>query len=208
MKVPTLEQANEFIKYAEENNPGEWISHSYNVAKAAKSIARECPDLDGDIAYILGLLHDIGRYEGRVQMHHSVSGYNFLITKGHDDTARIALTHSFILPDIKCYAGQADCTDAELTFIRDYLKDTTYNDYDKLIQLCDAIALPSGICLLEKRLLDVVMRYGINEFTLLKWKTQLDLRDYFSEKIGKSIYEVLDGVVEATFGFNTLITNN
>lgn len=51
------------------------------------------------------------------------------------------------------------------------------------------------------------MRYGINDFTLLKWKTQLGLRGYFSEKIGKSIYEVLDGVIETTFGFNTLITS-
>jgi hypothetical protein len=208
MKVPTLEQANEFIKYAEEKNPGEWISHSYNVAKAAKSIAIQCPDLDSTIAYILGLLHDIGRYEGRVQMHHSVSGYDFLISRGYDDAARIALTHSFILPDIKCYAGKADCTDAELTFVQGYLNNTTYNDYDKLIQLCDAIALADGICLMEKRLIDVVIRYGVNDFTLLKWKTQLGLRDYFSEKIGKSIYEVLDGVVEATFRFNTLITNN
>lgn len=85
MKVPTLKQANEFINYAEESNPREWIAHSYNVAKAARSIASQCPDLDGDIAYVLGLLHDIGRYEGRVQMHHSVSGYDFLIKKGYGD---------------------------------------------------------------------------------------------------------------------------
>lgn len=202
MKVPTLEKAKEFIKFAEKNNPGEWIAHSYNVAKAAKSIASQCPDLDGNIAYVLGLLHDVGRYEGRVQMHHSVSGYDFLIKKGYDDAARIALTHSFILPDIRAYAGKADCTESELTFVQEYLNTTTYNDYDKLIQLCDAIALSDGICLMEKRLVDVVMRYGINEFTLLKWKTQLGLRDYFSKKIGKSIYKVLDGVVETTFGFD------
>ncbi|MBW9157887.1 HD domain-containing protein [Clostridium sp. FP2] len=207
MKVPTLKQATEFIKYAEEKNPGEWIAHSYNVAKAAKSIARECPDLDGEIAYVLGLLHDIGRHEGRVQMHHSVSGYDFLMSKGYDDAARIALTHSFTLPDIRGYAGQVDCTEAELTFIKDYIKSTIYNDYDKLIQLCDAIALPEGICLMEKRLLNVVMRYGINDLTLIKWKTQLGLSDYFSKKIGKSIYKVLDGVVETTFGLNAIITD-
>lgn len=102
MKVPNLEQAMEFIKFAEEKNPGEWIAHSYNVAKAAKSIASQCDNLDGDTAYILGLLHDV--------------------------------------------------------------------------------------------------RYGISDFTLPKWKAYLGLRDYFSEKIGNSIYEVLDGVVETTFG--------
>ena len=144
MKVPTLEQASKFIKYAEKCNPGEWIAHSYNVAKAAKSIANECPNLDGDIAYVLGLLHDIGRYEGRVQMHHSISGYDFLMKKEYDDAARIALTHSFVLADINVYAGNADCTDAELTFVKEYLENVTYDDYDKLIQLCDAISLPNG----------------------------------------------------------------
>ncbi|MGY0371986.1 HD domain-containing protein [Clostridium sp. JNZ J1-5] len=206
MKVPTLEQASELIKYAERNNPGEWVAHSYNVAKAAKSIARECLDLDGDIAYILGLLHDVGRFEGRVQMHHSLSGYEILKSKGYDDAARVALTHSFVIPNIKVYAGKADCTEGELAFIKEYLKDITYNDYDKLIQLCDAIALPEGICLMEKRLLDVVMRYGINDFTLIKWKNYLSLRDYFSQKIGMSIYKVLDGVIETTFGFNLMAT--
>ena len=120
MKVPTLEQASKFIKYAEESNPGEWISHSYNVARAAKAIASECPDLDGDIAYVLGLLHDIGRYEGHVHMHHSVSGYDFLIKRGYNDASRIALTHSFILADISVYAGKVDCTEAELTFVKEF----------------------------------------------------------------------------------------
>jgi hypothetical protein len=202
MKVPSIDQAIKLIKYAEKSNPGEWIAHSYNAAKAAKSIAGECDNLDSDIAYILGLLHDIGRYEGRVQMHHSISGYDFLTGKGYPDAARIALTHSFVIPDIRVYAGQADCSEREINFIKEYLKEIKYNDYDMLIQLCDIIALPEGLCLMEKRLLDVVMRYGTNDFTLIKWKNYLRLRDYFSEKIGKSIYKVLDGVIETTFGFN------
>jgi len=201
MKVPMLEQAIEYIKYAEKRNPGEWIDHSYNVAKAAKAIASECSHLDGNTAYVLGLLHDIGRYEGRVQLHHSVSGYNFLIKEGYDDAARIAITHSFVIPNIKVYGGKHDCSEDELIFIKGYLNKVTYNDYDKLIQLCDNISLPEGICLMEKRLIDVVMRYGFNDLTLIKWKNYLELKDYFSEKIGKSIYKVLEGAVETTFEF-------
>ncbi|MCM1991155.1 HD domain-containing protein [Oceanirhabdus seepicola] len=201
MKVPTLEQAIQYIEYAEKRNPGEWIDHSYNVAKAAKSIASECIDLDENIAYVLGLLHDIGRYEGRVQLHHSISGYDFLMKEGYDDASRIALTHSFVIPDIKVYVGKHDCTEYELMFIKKYLNNVTYNDYDKLIQLCDNISLPEGICLMEKRLIDVVMRYGFNDLTLIKWENYLGLKEYFSKKIGKSIYKVLEGVVETTFEF-------
>jgi hypothetical protein len=70
-----------------------------------------------------------------------------------------------------------------------------------LIQLCDALALPSGFCLLEKRMLDVVMRYNFNEFTIEKWKATFDIQRYFEERIGKSIYSVLPNVKETTFGF-------
>ncbi|WBW94862.1 HD domain-containing protein [Oceanirhabdus sp. W0125-5] len=202
MKVPTIEKSIEYINYAKSTNPGEWIDHSYNVAIAARSIANECSDLDGNIAYVLGLLHDIGRHEGRVQLHHTVSGYNFLMKDGYEDAARIAITHSFVIPDIRVYGGKSDCTEEEIMFIKKYLNKVTYNDYDKLIQLCDNISLPEGVCLMEKRLLDVVMRYGFNDFTLKKWEKYLELRDYFSNKIGKSIYKVLEGVVETTFDFD------
>jgi hypothetical protein len=131
--------------------------------------------------------------------------------KGYPDAARIALTHSFVLPEIEVYAGKADCSEDELHFIRTYLKNVEYNDYDRLIHLCDNIALPEGICLLEKRLLDVVMRYGIKDNygvkdnIIGKWRAFLGLRDYFSQKIGNSIYAVLDGVVETTFGFSPVL---
>ena len=119
-------------------------------AKAAKSIAQECSDLDGDVVYISGFLHDIRRIEGRMQMRHSMCGYSFLSQRGYDDAARIALTHSFVIPDIRVYAGQPDCTDNELALIKNYLDNVIYNNYDKLIQLCDAIALPEGVCLMRK----------------------------------------------------------
>ena len=35
-----------------------------------------------------------------------------------------------------------------------FVKNAVYDDYDRLVQLCDALALPSGFCLLEKRFVD------------------------------------------------------
>lgn len=152
--------------------------------KAAKAIADGCDDLDGEKAYILALLHDIGRYEGFKKLHHAISGYSFLNEKGYVDAARIALTHSFVIPDIRCHDGETCCSQEEIVFIKNYLNNVTYNDYDKLIHLCDAIALPQGLCLMEKRLIDVALRYGINDFTVNKWKCYLDLIDYFNDKMG------------------------
>ncbi len=38
--------------------------------------------MDEDVAYILGLLHDIGRREGIHGMRHSLDGYNFSMKCG------------------------------------------------------------------------------------------------------------------------------
>ena len=63
--------------------------------------------------------------------------------------------------------------------------------YDKLIQLCDALSFPDGPTFLEKRLVDVVMRRGFNEFTVDKWKAFFKLKEYFDEKAGVDIYKII-----------------
>jgi hypothetical protein len=59
--------------------------------------------------------------------------------------------------------------------------------------------MPQGAVVMEKRFVDVVMRHGLPDFTLRKWRAYLDLLKYFNEKTGCSIYELLPNVVENTF---------
>ena len=87
-----------------------------------------------------------------------------------------------------------------MTFIDDYLAQVEYNDYDRLIQLCDALANASGFCLMEKRMLDVGFRYGINEFSLRKWQATFSIKAEFERRMGCSVYSLLPGIVENTFG--------
>lgn len=132
-------------------------------------------------------------------MHHIISGYNFLKEKGFNKAARTCITHPFLIKEIQCYSGKWDCSESEIEFIKDYLRNIEYNEYDKLIQLCDAIAIPSGFCLVEKRMIDVALRYGINDLIIDKWRATMEIKQYFESKIGKSIYTVLPGVIENTF---------
>lgn len=201
MNIPNLTQANAYLDDAHQRNPGPWYTHSKYVAEGAKLIATYHPDLDPDAAYILGLLHDIGRRYGVTQMRHVIDGYNFFHNEGYKDAARIAMTHSFPIQDLQMVFGKWDCSADELNFVRDYLAGIEYDDYDRLLQLCDTIALPSGFCLMEKRFIDVALRYGVSENIVPKWKKYLDLKDYFERIIDRSIYEVLPNVVENTFGF-------
>ena len=80
------------------------------------------------------------------------------------------------------------------------MKFAEYDDYDRLVQLCDSLALPSGFCLLEKRFVDVALRYGTPPVIVDRWKKILEIKDMFEKKINCSIYKLLPGVVENTFG--------
>ena len=191
MKLPTIFEAEKLLYEAEQRNPGAWIGHSKTTAFCAKAIAEHCDNLDADITYILGLLHDIGRREGVTDMRHIIDGYNYMTSLGYDDCARICLTHSFPYKNINSDNGQIDCTAEETEFIKTFIKNTEYNDYDKLIQLCDALALPDGATYIEKRLVDVVIRRGFNDLTIPKWKTFLHLKDYFDKKTGTDIYKLI-----------------
>ncbi len=202
MKVPTLQEAKAYLSEAERLNPGRWIPHSIYVGKAAEAVAVYHPELDPESAYILGFLHDIGRREGRSQMRHIIDGYNFLSAEGFEDAARICLTHSFPVQDVNAVFGAWDCTAAERQFVEDYLSEIEYTEYDRLFQLCDSLALSSGFCLIEKRMVEVALRYGTNQYTIPKWKATLELHKRFEEVIGRSIYGILPGVVENTFGFD------
>lgn len=191
MKLPTIYEAEKLLEKAERYNPGIWIDHSKTVAFCAKVIAEYCDNLDTDTAYILGLLHDIGRREGVTDMKHIIDGYRFMKSLGYDDCARICLTHSFPYKDIRSYNGQNDCKVEETEYIKSFLDQTEYNDYDRLIQLCDALALPDGATYIEIRLVDVVMRRGFNDLTITKWKAFLNLKDYFDKKTGTDIYKLI-----------------
>ena len=80
-----------------------------------------------------------------------------------------------------------------------FIRNAVYDDYDRLVQLCDALALPTGFCLLEKRFVDVAIRYGTVPATTERWKKILEIKALFERKINGSIYELLPGVIENSF---------
>ena len=199
MSVPTVEEAKRMLADAETRNPGPWVNHSVYVGKAAQAIARGYGDLDADVALVMGVLHDIGRGSGVSEMRHGLDGYRAMRQAGHDEVAVVCLTHSFPLPDVRCYAGTMDCSDEEIAFVQGYLTNTPYTGYDRLIQLCDALCLSTGFCLLEKRLVDVAMRQGTNSLTVAKWRKWFEIKADMEARIGRSIYDLLPGVVANTF---------
>ena len=194
-------EAAELLEWAAAKNPGPWREHSLTAARAACAIAEKA-GMDAERAWVLGALHDIGRHEGVRGMHHVVAGYELMMEKGDPGAARICLTHSF--PDAipENYIGERDVTEEELLFIRNSVENAEFDDYDRLIQLCDAICLPSGVCLMEKRLMEVALRHGsIPDGIVGKWRKWMEIQRYFNEKTGGSIYRLFEDAVAVTFGF-------
>lgn len=184
-----------YLRQAVQNNPGPWEQHSLSVADNAKRIAQKA-GLNPETAEVMGLLHDIGRGAGISGIRHIFDGYDLMMSLEEPEIARICLTHSFPSKDIHTYIGKIDCTQAQLAFLQDFLNSHPYDDYDRLIQLCDAISLPNGACILEKRLIDVALRHGVTEYSIDKWKAFMQVKKRFDQLCGCSIYSLLPNVLE------------
>ena len=192
------EEATALLDWANGLNPGPWRAHSLHAARAAETIAARC-GMDADRAWVLGALHDIGRYEGVFDMHHTVAGYRLLMEKGDPGAARICMTHSFPDGNPDSYLGERDVSDGEMALIRDFIARCEMDEYDRLIQLCDALCTAEGVVLIEKRLVNVVIRHGVRASIPEKWRATLAIRDEFQRRIGGSVYALFDDAVINTF---------
>lgn len=192
--IPTREEAERILKEAEQCNPGAWGDHSRVTAYCAEKIAAACEGMDPEKAYVCGLLHDIGRKFGVKHLGHISDGWHYMLEKGYDEVARICLTHSFCIQDISDYIGKFDISEEEQEELKAALKDIVYDDYDLLIQLCDSLAGADGVMTMEDRMNDVKRRYG--SYPKEKWDRNLELKELFEERAGKSIYEIVGRQLE------------
>lgn len=193
------ENAERALKDALKSNPGAWADHSRYVAAACKNIAMRCENMSADLAYLLGLLHDIGRYAGVSSEKHLIDGYRYCMERGWEKAAQICISHAFMIQDIDTSIGEFDVSREDYRFMKEFVANAVYDDYDRLVQLCDSLALPTGFCLLEKRFVDVTIRYGVHPATVDRWKKILEIKELFEGKMGCSVYRVLPGVVENSF---------
>ena len=188
--LPTREEAERILAEAGKCNPGPWVNHSRVAAHCAEKIAEKCEDIDPEKAYIVGLLHDIGRKFGTRHLGHVSDGYTYMMSLGYDEVARVCLTHSFNDQVMEDYIGKKDTTDAEYEQIQNALHEISMDEYDRLIQLCDAIAGADGVLDITERMADVRRRYG--SYPTQKWNQNLLLKKYFEEKAGDEIYNIVE----------------
>ena len=179
------EKAEEIFSWARAHRTDElaltWENHSRGAAIVASRIA-SVAGMDSDMAYAMGLLHDVGRYKAvKTGMNHIINGYELLVEKGMPEIARICLTHSFN-PKEKVEILQLEDAEKE-KFVKEFVREAEYDDYDRLIQLADFMAGAHGITTIERRFCSVLSRHELPEPQKVLRKLY-ELKEYFNRKCG------------------------
>lgn len=73
------EEAERELKLGVRLSPGPWERHSMSVAWNARLIAEKTGIMDCDRAWVMGLLHDIGRRAGIKGILHIFDGYDYMM---------------------------------------------------------------------------------------------------------------------------------
>ena len=120
---------------------------------------------------------------------HVYYGYQYMQRLGYHQVARICLTHSFLNQDLHLYIGKLDIPDQEVEEVKTLLQHIVYDDYDCLIQLCDALAGCEGVMDIEERMADVKRRYG--NYPQAQWDKNLELKSYFETKAKQNIDDIV-----------------
>lgn len=177
-------EAHRLLEHAAERNNGLWVRHSSYVAQIAEEIALHC-GMNGNRAYALGLLHDIGKCFGTSKVRHGLLGYDLLCSFSLQDAADICISHCYAIKDIRVYQENEDYLPDEKKRVQDFLEHHEYNDYDRLIQLADGLADNQGFCSLDERIRDILSRNPeATDLFIRNLEMKKELLDQFEKKGG------------------------
>ena len=198
-EILSIEKVYSFLEDAPRKNKDLWIKHSINVAIVAERLAEQLK-LDSKKAYVLGLIHDIGRRKKEhVGLRHIIEGYNFLEEQGYKEEARVCLTHTFysrslVKPNLT--KENTNLTRNEIEFISDYINKNGFNIYDKILQIADNMGSATGINTVERRRTESMLRYGITDVSEKNLREIFKVQNEIEEKLGFSLYKIFPEVAD------------
>lgn len=200
--VKKAEHIFEWGKKQRVDNPAAaiWVKHSCAAAKVAQTIAKKA-GLDSNLAYAMGLLHDIGKYVGHTSVLsvHIIKGYEKMMEENEPEIAKICVTHSFwpkekvVELDNKLKSSNTEDT----AFIKDFIMKTEYDDYDKLVALADYMSGAHGITTIERRFCSVLARHNL-EHPRDDLIALFELKSYFDNLCNTDIYELFHDEISKT----------
>lgn len=183
----TKEKAEELLQEAWQNPDNRnWITHCRCVGATAAVIAQAIGE-DAERAEALGMVHDIGKKDRKEVVFHDLLGYQFLLERGIDEEyAAICLTHSYLNNDDTCVAGGFL---PENGFRTDYIRNHSYTECEKIINLCDLMCTGTRMTF-EERMVELLGRKGIHPNSAYHLHEAIRLKTYFDNKIEGGVYSL------------------
>lgn len=200
-RIEAAEYINEVLCYALEHGrePGTWYrfhNHVYGTALLAEKIAQRLGNIDPERAYVLGLLHDVGKIREEIERRfHGLIGFDILKNKDKQ-AARVCLSHTFfnnVLPEYVDVEAAFFRRREDYDFAADYFSKNPADWYDRLIQLCDCLANCNGLVTLEERRKEYIQRYR-RLMPSYVYDEAKKMKHYFDEKLGADAYSVFSEI--------------
>ena len=211
--LPTDEQVDEIFAEVKtlctKNNVGfGWIDHCIFTSNITSVLASRL-NLDERLARLGGLFHDVGRClqtdNIRGWRFHEIAGYKFMMEKGYPELARFCITHGIVDKSVLGMNEDkhfCDIDKSDVDLYINYMKNTPFNDYDKLIQLADNLAVRDGYVTLEQRVIDLMKRRDCNgPYWIYFFDLVLKLKDEIEEKINAYVYDIVPQFYEYSLKF-------
>jgi putative nucleotidyltransferase with HDIG domain len=180
------------LNHSKPNIQMEYIYHTTGVAESAYKIAQKC-NLDPQKAYVAGLLHDYGKIQNEKQtgFAHFLYGYEKMTELGFGFIAKICLTHSFPYKDFS-FDDYISYKKEDLIKTKNILSEIEYDDYDRLIQLCDIFYEGMNKVTYQRRIEGIKERYNLSDSQIKPIKEGAEMnKAYFDKLCSCDIYEIL-----------------
>lgn len=101
-------------------------------------------------------------------------------------------------PAVDSFIGDFDAPEEDVSILEAAPR-IPMDDCDRLIQLCDGLSWGRGVCLMEKRLMNVVRRYGASLLIAEGIEARFRILSDFESRMGYSIYDQFPEAAENTF---------
>lgn len=190
MELTSKEALNMLEQFRNSDKDTHWIDHSICVGDSAAKIA-EALNLDPEKARTLGYIHDIGKGVGDFS-DHIMNGYKYIKELGYDDEyANVCLTHSYLNNDVTCTAG----VPRDIPFRTEFVKNHECSIYENIVKLCDLMCKENNMTL-EKRLIDLIERYGVHYNTVYHVQEAEKLKKEFDSMLGYNVYKLFPNVLD------------
>lgn len=191
--IPNKDKIKDYLEKGFRDKSDRWIIKSWLCGKTAEKMAKDL-GLDPDITLACASLAQIGN--SSACKNEFLEGFKILRADSYFFPAKVAISQSFPLKDLKLYKDIYDLDPKEEEFIRNFLYSYDYTDYDYLVQYLYMIFDETFLGL--KKGMDLYLDESYPEVFRERF---YEIEEYFLHKLNKDIEDYLKRFKKSKFPY-------